>query len=320
MGDPLRYGVDVAGEDFGGEHEQEPLSPSSEVRQGDILQMLPDAEAEEWTSHFGVLVTANCDLVHAKSGGVATYIPVVPIEVYVGAMVIPAEVQRHDVRSQRTLEQALDRHAVGMTSVRIEEMLSLHETPRDIALLAGLEGHALRDFEKAVERVGACRDAQQKLVERSFQEKRSCLTRLLSVLNGLEASPSRKPIAQLVREDVISRIRSLPSDALYLGSLSPQNSHGYVAYLRLLREIRIERIALRPSEERTAPERQFEARRISRLRLLYTHKILQQMAAVFTDIGLPEDYETYRNASIVRCAESWFSEADPLDGAEPKVS
>lgn len=297
----------MVGHSFAGEFEADFSGPSPPLRQGDVLQLIPTAGAGEWDSHYGILVTANCDLVHGKSGGVVTYVPVVPIEVYVKTFILPAEVRRQRDRSLGRLTEVLEAHDLSVSVIRIEEMLALGENPKAIAAAVTGDSPLAEHVEIAVRRVAACADAETKVTQGdNFQSAMASLVILRSAINALETNPSKKPAAQLVRADVANCMRSMPSDTFYLGSISPTSSHGYIAYLRLLREISFEHVATTPREERLAPHRNFRARRISRLQLIYTHKLLQTMASVFTDIGLPEEYETRRRLSMEDRIAAWL--------------
>jgi len=98
--------------------------------------------------------------------------------------------------------------------------------------------------------------------------------------------------------DIESFLTNLPGDALFLNSLSAEVSRGYVAYLRLLREIRDQQIALR------AMRRPYEitSERFARLKPPYVYHLTQKLAAVFSAIGLPTEYEDERAINAKVCA------------------
>ena len=92
-----------------------------------------------------------------------------------------------------------------------------------------------------------------------------------------------------VRAQLVDSVQRLPSDTFFIGGLSASFCDGYVAYLRLVREISHEDVAIRtPELERAA------ARRISRLQSPFVYRMTQQLAEVFATIGLPQDYEDNR--------------------------
>jgi hypothetical protein len=65
----------------------------------------------------------------------------------------------------------------------------------------------------------------------------------------------------------------------------------YVAYLRLVREVREPEIALLATD---LEKPEVSAKRISRLTSPYVYRLTQQLGDVFASIGLPEDYERNR--------------------------
>ena len=62
--------------------------------------------------------------------------------------------------------------------------------------------------------------------------------------------------------------------------------------LRLIRELPASAIAIDPVRERN--DREVEAVRISRLGTPFRYRLTQQLAAVFSDIGLPSEFEMSR--------------------------
>jgi hypothetical protein len=302
-------------EGFQGENDEKFVSADAPLRQGDVLQLLASKDADDWSAHFGVLVTADCDLAHGKSGGVVTYVPAVPVEVYVQAFILPAEAERHADRADRALAETLERHELSISRARILEMLALGETPDAIVALARLDGPSRPDAHRAISRIQACNFARAALESQpSFEDSVQALVSLRAAINDLAPNPSKKPASQLVRSDISSRLNTLRNDAMFVSRLSPNHTHGCVAYLRLLREMPISLIALSPAHERLDPTISFRARRIARLRLLYVHKLLQQMAAVFTDIGLPTDYEAERDRFFTQVVQSWCPDIPNTEG------
>jgi len=78
---------------------------------------------------------------------------------------------------------------------------------------------------------------------------------------------------------------------MFLSSIGNDDDSGYVAYLRLLRELKDNQVALKPSS------RSFEIthERIAHLKPPYLYRLTQQLGAVFSSIGLPTEYEASRD-------------------------
>lgn len=81
-------------------------------------------------------------------------------------------------------------------------------------------------------------------------------------------------------------LNSTPGDLFFLNELAPGVAGGFVVYLRRLSEIQDGEIAVTPIEAR---ERQ--AVRVSRLAAPFRYRLTQKLASVFSDIGLPTEYE-----------------------------
>jgi hypothetical protein len=102
-----------------------------------------------------------------------------------------------------------------------------------------------------------------------------------------------------VFEELYLNACNLPGDAFFIGSIQGIADEAFVAYLRLVRELPAGSVATTASALKTAT-----VRRIARLRSPFLYRLTQQLAHVFSDIGLPRDYETKRDtlAKAVRNA------------------
>ena len=80
---------------------------------------------------------------------------------------------------------------------------------------------------------------------------------------------------------------------MFLSSVANGVDYGYVAYLRLLRELKETQVALKASNMSSTITHE----RIGHLNSPYLYHLTQQLGAVFASIGLPEEYEESRNKS-----------------------
>lgn len=62
--------------------ELENISPSSPIRQGDILKWEEPATLRE-SQPWAVIITADCDFAQEKTTGIVTYLPIIPEPDYV---------------------------------------------------------------------------------------------------------------------------------------------------------------------------------------------------------------------------------------------
>ena len=97
-------------------------------------------------------------------------------------------------------------------------------------------------------------------------------------------------VATLTRENV-DRMTNPPGDAVFLHGLGGSLTAGYIAYLRRIDNVDEANVALR---FRDLSDSSKVAKRISRLSSPYVFRLTQQLAQVFSAIGLPGSYEESR--------------------------
>ncbi|MGH1345844.1 MAG: hypothetical protein ACRBN8_30045 [Nannocystales bacterium] len=289
---------------FCGEHDAGFSGFHGEFRQGDVLQYIDGSDAvvgaEVWTSHLAVIVTANCDLAHEKHGGILSCVPVVPLREYAANVTIPRVVEDSARRTDAELRKTVPATEGWTTVDRLYELLREGETP------SGLSKYLPRDAQTgALQRLLLI--AESCVLCETALEASSSWPTILSTFGKLllNLSQAKNPSAEtLVRKELRSRLlKSLPGDALFLAAPARHLEDGYIAYLRIIREVRLDQIATSPVEERRRPG--VRARRVGCLRPTYLHRLTQQMAAVFTSIGLPGLYEEHRAALSDLTFDEW---------------
>jgi hypothetical protein len=278
--------------EFAGEYDDsiDPIS-GSPLRQGDVIQILSDVPNDGGLGeHFGIVVTANCDLMWNKHFGVVTYVPVVPVEVYVHRYLLPKLLFGELEKAQKALRLKVLEKGNRILFDRVLDMIETRAySPAEISRLlpAGI------NVGSDVARQMKIKEAIDKFNKADTPAEAFAVVAVLA--GDVDAILKvKKPSVLAFFADLRNRLTgSLAGDALFIGRISRENCSGYVAVLRLLKEIAHGQISLSAVGEHRDPHK-YSARRIACLRTLYTHRLVQQMSHVFTDIGLPEDYETAR--------------------------
>lgn len=293
---------------FAGEHDEEFDESARAIQQGDVLEFLrqdvsPLIGAHHWSSHYCVVVTANCDLAHNKHGGLLSVVPIVPLSVYAANIAVPRITEPLVETARADLRRAVPRRSGWPTQERLLELL------RDGVDSAAISQFVPEEPEKAevlelLAPAEAC--AQWERALKLSTKWEDLVLALGTFLAALHPAKKRRPDGgQLVRRELKNRlIKSLPGDALFLSALAPGVDDGYVAYLRVLRELTLTQIATSAIEERRASGT-IVVRRVGRLAPLYLHRLTQQLAAVFTAIGLPVPYEEHRDVLLGMILEDW---------------
>jgi hypothetical protein len=278
------------------------------IRQGDVFEWLGNDSADPWTK-FGVVVTADCDIVHAKHRGVLSYVPLLELRDYLALFHLPAKLQRGAAPIREQL-------------VKVIRMLQAECAPEFSVPLseeAALRWVAALTVEGVAKELGVP-------PERNLDDFRALAADFALVQTAIAAGTFDQLFAGLVQvrkrrakgnddvhasiwKDIEDHISRLPGDAFFISSLTSHQYAGYVAYLRLVREIDQEHIAIRQTDLRASSVR---AKRIAALNSPYIYRLTQSLAAVFADIGLPSEYEDARQHLLRRVADDLTQTPRPI--------
>jgi hypothetical protein len=265
------------------------------IRQGDVFIWL--ASEDPWT-RVGVIVTGDCDIEHDKHRGLLSYVPVLKLTDYLAAFHLPSKVQRACVPLREQLLKAVRKFQAEQLPAfpePISEQAAMRwlkdTTPSEVA--SDLKVPPGRELDSFLQAAAEFLAADSALAAGEFDPLFEAILRA-RLRQG--SSSTREQIATKVWAELEQFVTNLPGDAFFLGMLGPEHSAGYVAYLRLVREIRQATIAIKQTDLR-APG--VTAKRITRLKSPYVYRLTQQLGEVFAAIGLPKEYEEAR-AKLLR--------------------
>jgi hypothetical protein len=257
-----------------------PAYDSAEVAQGDIFQWAS-------TTHdcdIGVVVTADCDIAHGKFGTHYTYVPVLPLPVYLRRFFLPA-------RLGKIRTQLLTDISNRVWKIQRENRTDFSDRISDAVLSTWVLETAADEILREL-RVGSERESSQLTAELSQYQR---ISRTIDAEDDStdpiqEMTATGKVTQKKLHQEIHAHVKQLPGDRMYLSSVDGASGPGYVILLRNLREIAIDDIAISPSQTSAAA-----ARRIARLNSPYRYRLTQQLGEVFSAIGLPTPYEERRN-------------------------
>jgi hypothetical protein len=241
--------------------------PSSEepLSQGDII-LWRDGKAS--FEKLGVVVTADCDLVRNKHWGRVSVVPVLSIDKYFSDLFIPSQLATLEGKLIEQFKQhikcALKKDGEEPDDSTISSLIGLDVLP-EIIISNGNEN--LQDLHKAIrvsQGLSKCDDIRETYdkVLKNVTPKVSSIDKISSFLS------------------------SPPGDCMILPPFSGLESVPQVAYIRMLREINETNITLKNSDSSTE-----KGQRIGRLIPEIKYRLTQMLAQVFSDIGLPDEYE-----------------------------
>ena len=262
-----------------------PITDSSPLRQGDIIEgCSPTLDA--W-SKFGIIVTADCDLARDKHNGIVSYVPILELSDYLRLFFLYRRIKNEIFRTNKDLIGDIRKH-------QKERLPEFPEPLSDDAVNSWIDTTSSEVIAEDLQ-------LQPGLAREQFISRINIYKNLSSALNAerievqvsaLQSSNYRKTFWQ----DITSHLEKLPGDLFFLNSLNrtKSNKKGYIAYLRLVREVRERQIAIRTPDLEHAF---VTMKRISRLDSPFRYQLTRQMADVFASIGLPSEYEAARRST-----------------------
>ena len=257
------------------------------IRQGDVIESLtPNSDPQ-----FGVIVTADCDIAQSKHNNTLSYVPLLTLGRFLVSHYIPR-------RLTKALEFAIKELTLRATQFRQDKepgAAGFSESAMEAWLRAddGDTVSNVLEIKPGTKRDGFTSLANAYRAGQSLSEA-ATLRQCVEALCGIRAHQggSSEKAAIKIREEIKTYINGLPGDAFFVGSIGtePSQRTGHVAYLRILKELRPSDVAIRTSELARA-----KAKRIARLRSPFVYRLTQQLASVFSSIGLPTVYEDERD-------------------------
>jgi hypothetical protein len=260
--------------------------------QGDVLRGVPiDASAEPI---FGVIITADCDIVQAKASDRLTYVEVVSTRAYLERVWIPDQLQKF-VRKQAKVA------AEGLASLmrRSELELGLSEDQ----LLDWLRRRPVEAIDRAANRTG-------KPMDRKLAQNLNALRCAL----GTDADPlgQWRALRAILGESDERQSADLAAalaggggfpDFFLLPELPKASGFGYVVLLRFMRTIHSGEVFTSEVDARIQgfPD---GLHRVGRLTDGIRFAITQKLAFLFSRIGLPTHFEEACRSAAVLAAES----------------
>jgi hypothetical protein len=261
-----------------------------QLRQGDVIAAR--REATDPLARVGIVVTADCDIAHSKHGGILSYIPVLSLAEYLESFYLPKQLDRRAEKLFVKIADEIHKSRVGISSgeqhriddTRLREWL-IQKDSRAILNRLGITGGQHAD------RLAADIEAFARLCAAHSKPLEAQIKAMSSHRKLSQPKKSLSECETDVRRDLSNGL-SLPSDTVFLSAVGPGYEAGYVAYLRLVREVDEDEIVV--SVSRAFSEAYWH--RISSLKPTYAFHLTQQLASVFSSIGLPEEYEQRRQA------------------------
>ncbi|MFG1938241.1 hypothetical protein [Micromonospora tulbaghiae] len=270
--------------------EAAPVADGALIRQGDIFKFRDGLSVDDVWQRAGVIVTADCDIANDKHGGILSYVPILSLREYLAWRVLPRIAGNRRRRVLRDLSDTVGRIEAdadiepGLSARAVEVLATVENGLRD--LCSYLRVVTPKDFDALAAMIGEIAVLDRVLKSSEYDEQ---FRALVSTCKPTK----KKSAADVLLSEVRDQLRNLPGDVFFISSLDREHTEGFVAYLRLIRETRLQHLSTSYYDK---GGRGVVAHRISRLQAPYVYRLTQQMADVFASIGLPEEYEEARDS------------------------
>lgn len=257
------------------------------LRQGDVIAPMVKS-ADPW-SGLAIVVTADCDLARNKHNGRLSCVPVLEVEVYLSLLYMPSRISKliPVIESQlgaivREYQSRIPGFDVPMDDKAVGAWVS-ETTDGQVEAALSIDGNDKLTF-------GNLADTYRRSISALSSDFGTQFIALREMQFSLGHHKSRDLSEKSILRDIGQTVQRLPGDAMYINALSDDMTAGYICYLRVLRELSNDEIAVRNTM------RSFRIRyeRISRLRAPFIYALSQQLGNVFSSIGLPDEYEAAR--------------------------
>lgn len=260
------------------------------VTQGDLLELHTRQLSGQDQIGFGIVVTGECDIAQNKYSGIFSYVELFEVEVYALRFVIRPELERlRDVIPS----VVIDRLKEAPSLKELEPNIAYHRLIEAGSIPLTLDLGPLKDLAESARLVLAKIDG---LLNSKY--KLSDVNEDLSLVSGLAKKLGHKP-KSITLNSICDKLVSDIGDAFYIGELPDQDDARYIASLRLLREIHRNQVVVSPSQLRNLSQDcgKYAIKR-QRLGVPYRYKLTQKLGAVFSDIGLPAEFEDNRTSNL----------------------
>jgi hypothetical protein len=261
--------------------EFEEVLGSAPLRQGDIFEWLDPFRKPPWRE-LAVIVTADCDMANSKIGDVVSFVPLLPFEDYIWQFWREKRFSSQRDRALQELESFINKRLLKQEKAEISidavRDWAGRENNEDIAAALAITDINLKNKLDNLWRRFA--DMNALLVTDQCD-----LQLLLKAAEHL--TKPGQPATDFLAIDFQNNLANLPGDVFYLSQVRGEQG-GAFAMLRQIRQCDKFDIAVEPDQIRFAGAK---ARRIARLRPTFKYGLTQQLARVFSDIGLPASYD-----------------------------
>lgn len=259
--------------------ETEYIASDAPFGQGDIIQL----KERPHPPHLGVVINADCDLLHQKTDGVCSYLPIYSFEEYLLNFWINRflESQKHQILIQIA-------QAIGQPSSELDTLKQWLESDDH----PSLSDRLTEEFELKPK----IRPTLTRLVERytsTFSPHKSPIQSFSSICHA-----QKEPI-HFARNQLMASCKEMGQAHLFINEIYSRSQLGYVVRLRRIYSIQTDKYFRSEHELLISSDSDIScALRIARLSTVMRFRLIQLFLHHFTRVGLPDEFNDMRQLII----------------------
>ncbi len=236
------------------------FDPSDEIRQGTIIKF----DTQEDDEKIGIIVTADCDIAQNKHGRYLSYCNIITLDSYIRNYFIQKKCQKKIVEKLKCLKlQIQDTLQRELSDSAFEQLLSYDKE----TLGTIINNNTL--IKEILE------------LQPFYQKTEFLMEDFIAICNQK-------------KKEFENEIKNFPGDKFFISTIPDPEciNEGFVVNLRRIKEIKRDEISIRYFG--STPY----CFVLGKLNSPYKEKLAQALGCMFSDLGLPADYEDQRNTII----------------------
>jgi len=261
------------------------VNENEDIRQGDVFEFTSPKSIWE---RYGVVITGDCDIAQQKNSDIYSYCPIIDTKTYLLTEYIPKKmgIDKIFMKLKEIIDKNMpEKSSDGIDIDTLKSWIGSQSVDECLKALSLSRSTDAIDAKEMLEFLHNFVDNDDKY-EQYIQYK--------TILANNKKERARQKIEIGIQKEFSNYIKQLPGDLFYINYIPNINGLGYIVNLRMISSFKRENIVLgRQQHHETA-----NLRRIARMIPPFNYRLTQKIAQMFSDIGLPEEYECDRQTSI----------------------
>lgn len=244
-----------------------------DLRQGDIF-----VYDEDGIEAYGIIITGDCDITQNKCNGLITTCRLYSASYHIKNYILKEKCQKQLLNLEQKLKSQL--HEAADFDINNDNFFS------DIILLSPeeLKTKIKSDYKKIEEL-----KYNFSIYKKYTKEITFCMDDYKQIYLSMNKMSDENWQKQLdnIRNDIANSFKKLAGDLFYINKIPELDENGFVVHLRQISTFKKSLFFLDEQKNK-------EMFRIAHLNTPYIHSLTQRVGAMFSDIGLSEEYESNR--------------------------